>query len=310
MGVAVAQDLVKLLQNLEYGKYGCTAALAIAIYDYCITFSDEVTLIWPTQWSFTKLLFLLNRYSPFLDIMLSVQLSFNVIDPEACTSLFRVFVYTFFGGIVTAECILLVRTYAIWNCNKTVLCILVMSIGTCVPIFALLNYFIDSLTCESQTTRSTAHSRHGIVTDPALLSYVACDSPPSRVSEEVWELCLVPETTAIVLTLVHRYRLSKQLPQHPPLFKVLYRDGILFYLAMLGMIIFNVLSMIAGYPEIALLLDDLIRVSHSALCTRVLLHLRKAAFIDEDSTFSSTIQFDTESDPAYEGMFLGDDSTA
>ena len=38
------------------------------IYDYLLTFNAERTLIWPSSWSITKVLFLLTRYAPFIDI--------------------------------------------------------------------------------------------------------------------------------------------------------------------------------------------------------------------------------------------------
>ena len=38
------------------------------VYDYVLTLDREATFIWPSPMSVTKVLFLLTRYAPFIDI--------------------------------------------------------------------------------------------------------------------------------------------------------------------------------------------------------------------------------------------------
>ncbi|KAI0701637.1 hypothetical protein C8Q76DRAFT_802604 [Earliella scabrosa] len=61
------------------------------------------------------------------------------------------------------------------------------------------------------------------------------------------------------------------------LVQTLYRDGIHFYCIVLGFTIVNVLVMLFGPEGLTSVMQILLRVIHSALCTRVLLNLRKAA---------------------------------
>ena len=42
------------------------------IYDYMLTFEAERTLIWKERWTFTKFLFLVTRYLPFVDLSVPV----------------------------------------------------------------------------------------------------------------------------------------------------------------------------------------------------------------------------------------------
>ena len=42
----------------------------LQIYDYVITFADELRLVWSSKLSVIKLLFLINRYLPFLTLAL------------------------------------------------------------------------------------------------------------------------------------------------------------------------------------------------------------------------------------------------
>jgi hypothetical protein len=47
--------------------------VALVVYDYSLTLSMEIDLIWSSRWNVIKVAFLLQRYLPFLDaILLSV----------------------------------------------------------------------------------------------------------------------------------------------------------------------------------------------------------------------------------------------
>ena len=38
------------------------------VYDYLLSFSQEVELVWGSAWSITKVLFFVTRYGPFIDM--------------------------------------------------------------------------------------------------------------------------------------------------------------------------------------------------------------------------------------------------
>ena len=41
-------------------------------YDYCLTFTREVSLVWDARWNYMKVLFLFTRYQPFVDVILYI----------------------------------------------------------------------------------------------------------------------------------------------------------------------------------------------------------------------------------------------
>lgn len=43
------------------------ASVALFVYDYAITFGMEVELIWMSPWNVMKILYLIQRYMPFVD---------------------------------------------------------------------------------------------------------------------------------------------------------------------------------------------------------------------------------------------------
>ncbi|OCH88798.1 hypothetical protein OBBRIDRAFT_63590 [Obba rivulosa] len=178
----------------------------------------------------------------------------------------------------------MVRTYAIWSGNKLVLCILlVLGVVTYVPILTFIGHFLRLLTYP----------------DNQVLRYTAC-IPLSASDEVLWvvyALHLAPETAVIILTLINRYRTAASFGQPPPLLQILYRDGMLAYFAILGIVLVNITIMVTGPPAISSMVQD-------TLCTRVLLNIRKAALHSQDLDSRSTIQFTTESYLAFEDVEL------
>ncbi|KAH8110230.1 hypothetical protein DFH11DRAFT_817171 [Phellopilus nigrolimitatus] len=65
-GSLAAQDQIDLLHNINIVRYAAVVALALVVYDYLITLSDEKRLIWPSRLNAVKIVFLLNRYLPLI----------------------------------------------------------------------------------------------------------------------------------------------------------------------------------------------------------------------------------------------------
>jgi len=69
--------LAKLIQYLRHQRlvidYIFVSAIATFIYDYILMLHLEVKLIWFSRWSYTKVLFLLLRYMPFVEIYLALH---------------------------------------------------------------------------------------------------------------------------------------------------------------------------------------------------------------------------------------------
>lgn len=51
--------------------------VALQLYDYALTIQMEVSLIWCSAWSYTKVLFLLTRYLPIGGIFFLLYSAFN-----------------------------------------------------------------------------------------------------------------------------------------------------------------------------------------------------------------------------------------
>lgn len=56
----------KSLLDLTYQTY-LVAAAALFVWDYLVTMGMEIELVWTSRWNAIKILFLIQRYLPFLD---------------------------------------------------------------------------------------------------------------------------------------------------------------------------------------------------------------------------------------------------
>ncbi|OCH92069.1 hypothetical protein OBBRIDRAFT_833770 [Obba rivulosa] len=235
MSIADVRDTAALFRQLELGKYASLSGLVAAVFDYCITVDQEISLMWTSRWSFMKVLFLANRYSPFIDCALGFNISSALFDRIACSTKYKVLSHCAILGFIAAEGILMTRTYALWGCKKSLLVFfVVLSIGTYAPLIVLVERSLRSYV--TYTSNPTTQ-------------YLTC-VPLSAADSALWIpwlLLLIPETAVIALTVLHQYS-SPGRSRRVHLFGILYRDGLLAYCTMLGTILLNVIVKVAGSP--------------------------------------------------------------
>ncbi|KAF9451098.1 hypothetical protein P691DRAFT_757577 [Macrolepiota fuliginosa MF-IS2] len=58
------------IQQLQKYKFVDAAALIIYVYDYLLTFDQEVRLVWSSKWNLMKAAFFLNRYFIIVNIII------------------------------------------------------------------------------------------------------------------------------------------------------------------------------------------------------------------------------------------------
>ncbi|KAI0701640.1 hypothetical protein C8Q76DRAFT_237046 [Earliella scabrosa] len=188
---------------------------------------------------------------------------------------------------MVSEAILVTRTIALWNFN------------TYVKIFAICAY-----------VEITSFAVYCVWYDPAwpeylpkdILRILGCVLPSN--DRDIWPaygFLIIGETLIIMLTILRRF-LDNVEPDHPGvkhhitrklrrcyvgymesvLVRTLYRDGIHFYCIVLGFTVVNVLVLLFGPEGLTSVMQIPFCVIHSALSTRVILNLRKAAMDSTD----------------------------
>ncbi|KAF8835905.1 hypothetical protein BDN67DRAFT_378275 [Paxillus ammoniavirescens] len=127
MATYFPNDIVTQDFQLQVSKYLNVAAVAAFLFDYCLTFSSEVHHVWGKKWEITRIVFTISRYLPFVASAMTCVLYGN--NCGAYNYVLHV-IYNF--CVVSAEVILILRTYALWGRKRWVLAILIPLAVTCI----------------------------------------------------------------------------------------------------------------------------------------------------------------------------------
>ncbi|KAG2126079.1 hypothetical protein BD769DRAFT_1668514 [Suillus cothurnatus] len=207
-------DLTKL-QTVKYVNLGSFAILA---FDYCITFSEEVQWTWFKPWDVTRVIFIISRYLPFAGAGMTAY------GDNQCTSILEGNIIHLIG-IVAAEALLVIRTWAFWQRSKRLM-------------IGLLVYSVLTITA-------------AIAADLSPTMLIPGEEPPkgtyyfqsTRNSAVVYIFLAMFESLLLVLTVykrVHDYR-----DFQGGIVQTLYYDGMIYMLCILTITIANVIIGVA-----------------------------------------------------------------
>ncbi|KAJ6570126.1 hypothetical protein DFH09DRAFT_1154092 [Mycena vulgaris] len=224
----------------------------VKVFDYLLSLELEVSLVWGSKWSLSKILYMCSRYPPFIDVPLVLWCT---CSPTDCFPVYTASSWGTFFGIATAEAILVLRTYALMGCNDRVLVLLVIQYVVC----------SDSYLSVLKLIGLTKYS----VGPPPLPIVVGCSLADGSVILVVAFICaLFMETVLMVCTIwvgVKRFRHSPN-----PLIHTVVSGRYYVFLISVG----NLAVLIWGPVELVDLFNTFLRVMHSVLSTRIVLHVR------------------------------------
>ncbi|KAJ7482188.1 hypothetical protein B0H11DRAFT_1213838 [Mycena galericulata] len=236
-------------------------------YDTLLQIGQEYRYIWKSRWGVIKCLYLWTRYSTFIDTIIAVQERVDTRrDVANCNQVMDFTTFFAMFGIGVAEIILMIRTYAMYERSKKLLgfffalWITVVSVNIWAAIKWTESYHIESAPSVISSCYLGSSSGIGLVCYTSLV---------------------VGETVIVLLTLrkgLQTFFLSKSTKSRPTeLVKIFYRDGILFYLAILPISIANAVILFVAPPGLNLIADTPLRVTHTILCCRLVTHVRSMA---------------------------------
>jgi len=247
-------------QRLLLG-YAIVSGCAIFIYDYILTLHLEVKLIWFSRWTYTKVLYLLVRYTTFAYM---VSLLYVLFVPnhssETCKTTFTVSVSLQVTLMSLADIILAIRTWVVWNLSRTAgitLAILVIiDVAARLPLVVL---FLQSL-------EFSPLPHHG---------YMGCFLVKGiRI---VWtNFALMFMLQAGVLTVVAASAFRSYLRGlNSELWNVIHKEGIMFYVYVLCFTGFNLVLSATLPLDLSFMFAPAEVFVYSALTTRIVLSIRE-----------------------------------
>ncbi|KAH8810377.1 hypothetical protein DL96DRAFT_1759993 [Flagelloscypha sp. PMI_526] len=273
--------LRELYRNHKTIIYCDVSAFWLMLYDYCISFGLERSVIWTSRWNSSKVLYLLTRYTVFVVSALeltwmsvsggNVQLCGPLLITLTSKSLFDSTVLIFLiqlvfrcSGMAFAGAIFTLRTIAVFNRSKRFNFIL----------FALYGlFFAAGIVFMVIFARANAHGSLRLPNEwPGCM--LLARAPRKLLVGFI--LVLVFETIVCVMMLWHGFTHYRVGIARVRLIRVIYQDAVVFYVTLLMVSIANVVTLaIPGAFTYAITHFQL--VLHSVLACRVILHIREEA---------------------------------
>ncbi|KIJ05871.1 hypothetical protein PAXINDRAFT_20900 [Paxillus involutus ATCC 200175] len=133
------------LLNLNYGT---VSILVIWVYEYAITFDDEITFLRDSKWCSVKIIYLLCRYFTF---PLVITNTFHYLQQgltlEECRSYFLFAWFARATVMFCAELMFLVRAYALWHRSRAALITIIVNFTAfLIPMTVILALFNSAFT--------------------------------------------------------------------------------------------------------------------------------------------------------------------
>ncbi|KAJ7163992.1 hypothetical protein C8R43DRAFT_1122954 [Mycena crocata] len=277
---SMTENLVASAILLRNVKYMNVVSITILVFDYLLCLNLEVSLVWRSKWSFNKLFFLCARYPPFIDVPIVMWYSLAPIDPNKCLPIYTVACWMTFFGIAMAEALLLLRTYALMGCRTRVLItLLTQYIAIVIITIVVVALFLKSL-------------KFGA---PVLPSVTGCHMVDGSIILVVaFILVLLNETVLMILTLWSKHSIAMAshilysyfVTQTAPSPAAYYSDGAFVVISFA-----NLAVLIWGPVELVDLFTTFLRVMHSVLSTRIVLHVRAASKRELDGDMTTRTSF-------------------
>ncbi|KAK7047752.1 hypothetical protein VNI00_006080 [Paramarasmius palmivorus] len=251
--------------------------MAIFLYDYILTFGMEVDLVWSVSPSLINILFLFQRYIPFLDsffLVLYVGISSTTMSQKTCLAIMNTVRWMHIIGVTTSELLLTFRTWAVCQDRfRRLSWILIAFMVLCyIPIYLVVSdmfkftlystFFSESVELSSRTCAPI----HG----SSSLSYL------------VFVLGSVYQAGLVVLLVVvgyphYKLRMNRNVAvsSSSDILNIVFGQGILYYLALMFVSTAHVIVVLAAPATFSNLLMPLMRVLHVTLTSRTILDIRQ-----------------------------------
>ncbi|KAF8631118.1 hypothetical protein AX17_005163 [Amanita inopinata Kibby_2008] len=209
----------------------------ILYFDYLLTLDAEVNLIWKAPWNLVKVLYLIMRYMPFMDVTMILYYTVTPgVSTSACVTTGRIAPASIVIGVIIAETLLAIRTWTLWRKNLIIAVIFAaIGAGCFIPTLVIVISYI--------------HSVHHIETpNPMLFPCITTKKPSLSI---IYALFLAFEVVILVFTAIagiSAYRQSKS-----PFVKMVTQDGIMYYVYLGALSIGNIVMIVVARIYILIL---------------------------------------------------------
>lgn len=259
--VSDINQLVEYVGAMRLVTYFNVSAAAMLVYDYFLTLGMEVDLVWLSAWGPMKVLFIVQRYLPFIDaatFSLINQL-LTTINPSVCKKIANAQAVLSVTGCILSELILTLRVWAVWKRSKFLgIALSILLLATAAACYVFTGLFQHGL---KLSNRPYPEFQGCFITGTNRLLYVD------------WLALMVYDSLLLILMIIPGITAYRE-QGNEGLHAVVYRDGVVFYVYLFVISATNVIVIKALPAKYFYILMSVERCLHSALTSRVILHIR------------------------------------
>ncbi|KZP32001.1 hypothetical protein FIBSPDRAFT_1037117 [Athelia psychrophila] len=249
-------------QRVLITVYFDVASACILSYDYLLTFSSEMSLIWNGygNWTLFQVLFVLSRYMPFADavIVLYGHFGSNTTD-TSCQRLNVALGWMFTVGQVLTETTFLMRTWAMWGATRRVGALLVaFFLASWIPCIILEGIILKLF----------------VATRPKSGPLLGCVKRGNATLVRIQDATILLYWSVLLVLMMLKGGSPRKRLSSTGFYGLLYRDGITYCGILCCVVTANMIAT-AVAPEYLKLLIFFQHVILSVLTNRILFRLRQ-----------------------------------
>ncbi|KAF9444513.1 hypothetical protein P691DRAFT_763333 [Macrolepiota fuliginosa MF-IS2] len=207
------------------------SAVTVLVLDLFLTLNMEVVCVWKAPWNAMKLLYLVVRYMPFIDVTTAVIFLFSYALPmHTCKGLYEFTSWMFCFGTIFTDVIFTLRTWVVWEKNKYIgFGLIVCCITAWLVVIVFNGLYLKTVV-------------YTISPVPRLMGCIA--TSPTTLLSVPFAANMALSATMLLLMIIAVISTRKQIivmptipnPQLPilqirsDLLKIIFRDGIIYYI--------------------------------------------------------------------------------
>ncbi|KAK0200907.1 hypothetical protein DFS33DRAFT_1087699 [Desarmillaria ectypa] len=277
------------------------ACAALFLFDFCLTFDDELWFIWkPRRITLTSVSFLLSRYPVLATTILILLPSYTIQEGNETVLLSQIAIVLRLTSIVSSEFILAVRTWAIWEKSSRILIILAVFSVVGRPRLFRENPRLILLAKAAVVPAAVVIAKDvsSSEVDPTYAAYPECRVLISSVRDAYvvpYVLTIVYEGVTLSLSLIRITRWRRRIPEivRAPLLDTLWRDGVFYFSWTLMLGFLNIaLAVQSTSSQVRVGGSQLQAIIHSILSCRIVLHLAGSKYPKDIDTSGCSLYTD------------------
>ncbi|KAF9444860.1 hypothetical protein P691DRAFT_735880 [Macrolepiota fuliginosa MF-IS2] len=257
--------LIWAIQQFSITQYCKVALITVFTADYFQTLATEITFLWPAPWTVLKAVFLVTRYSPFVDAAMFIFI-ITALTPstEVCTQILRVNVWSSGIGQMSAQVLLIYRAYAL--------------LGQTRPSAIILSVFAIIVFATGFTLLALIHHHLSVLQSPLPGFLPGCLIASSSTAEDGYAIAgiiasIIYETILFLTICWAKFQKYKE--DGNWLMKRIYSDALVYYLISLVISALGIIVWFSSTGPIRDLSSPVSRFLISIVSCRIILHIRK-----------------------------------